>query len=1698
MRRAFGRLLVSILVVLASLLSPVQPNLTPASAAIITDRAMYFPATLGGGGAYITVPRTSSLNDLTQITLEAWVKRVDASRTETMICNQYAFSYCLGFIGGQIFFTTNGSSSQVTSTGTVAANQWTHIAATYANGVSSIYINGILDTSASNPSGIGQPTMAGSIGIGADLSSGLTPISYFEGWMDNVRVWSVARNGSDIRAGMFLEQAGSGQSAGLVSEWALNGNAADNTGYNDGTANYTVNVTDGAIPNELSIPQVGTSPTLDGLCGDTTEYNSAVQVVASSTYPPGTYVYLERTATDLWVCFNNLTAPAWSGDNWAAVYLDPQYTRDALAQPTQLSLEVHNNGTLQVRAGDSAGGYTATSAYNGEWDGKYMVYNDGLLNHYSAEFRISNALLNATAATKVIGLSVAQEQIGGPGDNRLWPALATDASPVTWGGVVLDGTGPTRTFSGHVQYVPQGSQVTSPIPGVGVQLIGIALNNTRSIVATTTSLADGSFSLTSNDDNAYHQLVVDPNTFPQGFMPYSAAGYSPAVPLSDTVLTFGTAGAGTYGSNLFTMTDNRPALVDQSNAPYFLIIAPQATIAQGALDDFVAYKQRLGFQVEVESVEFAIANTSGGNPTEHIRALEINRLNTYGGRFGYVMLVGSDQTIPFGRLDAGALTKYDCLSNIGWPSDWVYADLTSNWDTNGNHCMGDGIFGDPSVQAKNGYVPDNGNLFNLTVAVGRIPFDNPDTVRSVLQNSISFEMAPSDLKRQALLSMSMMDLHGQCYDTNQGKYGPCYSGTDGAYLGQALSTKVLAPNGMGVYPMYENQPTQVGGVATGASGFVTTVQDTYDNLSGQLAKAFYGLVGIMGHGWSEGVVRTYWGGDANGNGLIDQPTAPFPPGNQPVDEVQQTDMFDNNSAPSRAPGQAPVFLIGACDTGEFNDPNSLGASLLSSGQGTAWIGGTETVPYSGGWQAPGGGGFQDINFQVANAMLNGNQRLGDALWDTMGVYMAYARQHPAQGWWAQDYDLYGDPTLSYWGNGGGQATLSPWPMLRADSYGHGMTGLVGPTAPTTAWTYPALARVLDQLPPSPVVTNHGDAVIAQNNTIDVVENGNLVTRLTMTAPAYGTPAIAADGTIYALDRGGKLYAFWCGGGSACNYTLHWSIDLGSYPLTSPVIGPDGLVAVGHAGDTTASSLIALVRSDGFLFHDQPIQGQAVSDLVVGGNRVIYATTDAGALLAYDYTCPFMICVRTEAFNGPAFTTPPLLYSNNLYAGRADGSVLMMSPVSLLALHTFQANGAVISGPIVAPGGSIVFGTDAGTLFALSNGMTLRWQVNLGASLASEPAASSTDVYIASGSLLYAFNPVSGTLDWQGFLGAGANGGSAAVGYGRQVFVQTRNGPLVDVAQQWSPPSPWLAANPTLKVNLAGGPPSKMISLAWASPFPVGIVLSPAATPLGYRIQRRLNNGPWEDLAFVPYGSLSYDDLLIQPDALYDYRIQLLDSQGHDSDFTLLSAPAASLPDAPGAPVLSPVVPQSSTSLALAWSPGSGGAAASFQIQRAPSPSGPFSRVASVTGATLSFTDTGLSPGTGYAYQVVAVNPSGQSAPSNVESGATWQQTLPAPTHVVATLLDKYHVQVSWDAGPAGAQAVIEVNPLGLVGFQLAGTASNLGPFVDTITDPNSYTFRVKFVMGSDESPYSAVTLRVNAAGFSPVFPRYVYLPEVVR
>ncbi|MCC6188185.1 MAG: hypothetical protein IT318_04095, partial [Anaerolineales bacterium] len=1684
---------------------PRAPATAPAAPSLVGQYSFKLSGNTTGSGFlqdYIQVPYASNLNSFPYgITLEAWVRRDNAARYESIICNGWMQSYCLSFAGAKVRLQTNGGASFVDSASDVLAGAWTHIAATYDGQYQKIYINGRLDVSRYYPGSVGAASST-PLGIGADLVNDFNQ-NYFQGHIDEARVWNYARSASQIQNSFLVSYDGS--MLGLVGNWQLNGNGLDLSGGNNGTVVNGVWSLDGALPHDLTIPNVSVTPSLnDGLCNTSTEYANAAQV-AVSWNAPLTTAYLLHNGTDLWVCFDHATPAGHSGLNWLAVYLDRGWGRDKFAQPDDLSLEMFNDNTFHHREGDGQGGFVNSSTPDGQWNGRYTA-NSGLPTWYVTEFQISLNLIGPPGTT--FGLQLAQNWVNGPGDNRIWPALAAWNSPATWATATLAGQGSPYSFSGSVKYQPRNPKAApTAVAGLRVNLVADDGSGGWVIADTTLSKLDGSFSLSANHSYTRHRLEIDPLSLPRGYTPYSSYASQTGAGQDPRVIDYQYAGSGAYTGAEFRLQDALPLPVNRGMGPYFIIIAPSVVIDSGALNDFAIYKRHLGFDVEIKSLEDIAAGYGGLDLPEKIRNFEIDRRNTYGSRFRYLMLVGPDKIIPFARMSPEAITdptlRPDPASQCraekgGWITDWYYADLVSNWDSNNNGCLGDGTFGDPSEQQKTGYTPDRFLQFQPTVSVGRLPLRTPKEIRDALRQSMLFEQQTPDFKRQALLGMSMFSVKGNCWFPPDDAGGQYYSGgefkinnktytcsnispsgQDGSYVGQNLRTQLLGPTGLSADYFYENTPPVAGGSPYQSAQIVSeNVLTTYVQADD------YGLVFLEGHGNSNGVYRTNWAGDSNGDGMLNNPTRPFGNPAKSAWEMGGGNLFTNGGLAntSTPAGRGAIWMVIACSTGLWESEANFGTQLLRSNAGTAWVGGVGTVPTTA---------AEQVTQLIAHRLLGFEMRLGEAVWDGLGSYMqniytGSSRWHAP--WWVFVTDLFGDPTLSYWGNPGGDANQSPWPMLRQTAFGEGFSRLAGAQQPVPLWTYAALPNVLDSVQPAPVVLPDNTVVVAHGVYVDILTDGQLYQRLGGFQVLRGTPAISTDRTIYVASRNGLLYALVRHPVSGY-WGLRWQLDLGSNVLTSPIIGSDGYVAI--AVDDGGNTDVLLVRPDGRIAHRTSdliigyitpfvIPGHAVEALAVDANRIIYLTTSAGAmwrLNLYCHTSFAALCMTVDPSPGAAYTTAPLLAYGGVYAGRADGSLVRKDPNSLAQVGATSLGGVAVAGPIAGPGWQVLVGADDNNLYSLTSALAPRWQAAIPSGFRGQPAYTTDSLLVVNGSFLDVRDPHTGQLRSFAFLGASPNGGAVAVGYGRQAFVQTGAGPVVAVGEGWALPPEDLLAMP-VQFTAIGGLPSKGIRLNWKladTGAPPGV----AFNPTGLLLQRSLEDGDWEDVAVLPYGTLTYTDTTPLDGQWYGYRLQVLEGGGADSDIAVLGASVRSLPAEPVAPALTEVAAEGIDRLRVAWGAPAGGEVTHYRLERGPAAAGPFTAVADVPGPALDWVDGGLTADTDYFYRLVALNDAGESAPSNILDGHTRRQTLVAPQHVAARLLADGRIEVTWDGSPPSATAMVEGRPEAVAGYTMLGTTSSTGPFAFLPTQVIAIAFRVKFVQGDEESAYGESVLSIK-------------------
>lgn len=178
-----------------------------------------------GSNDYVATASSMSLSG-SAVTLEAWINvdvfQASSPYISSLLGIEGASDVCLfrlgdtGLASNKLQFGLRIGESNIKLDGNtaLATNTWYHVAATYDGATMKIYVNGILDVSASQT---GSFTASGNFYL-ADSEQWTG--RYLNGKMDEARVWSDARSQTEIRANMYQELSGS--ESNLVSYYKLN------------------------------------------------------------------------------------------------------------------------------------------------------------------------------------------------------------------------------------------------------------------------------------------------------------------------------------------------------------------------------------------------------------------------------------------------------------------------------------------------------------------------------------------------------------------------------------------------------------------------------------------------------------------------------------------------------------------------------------------------------------------------------------------------------------------------------------------------------------------------------------------------------------------------------------------------------------------------------------------------------------------------------------------------------------------------------------------------------------------------------------------------------------------------------------------------------------------------------------------------------------------------------------------------------------------------------------------------------------------------------------------------------------------------------------------------------------------------------------------------------------------------------------
>jgi len=322
----------------------------------------------------------------------------------------------------------------------------------------------------------------------------------------------------------------------------------------------------------------------------------------------------------------------------------------------------------------------------------------------------------------------------------------------------------------------------------------------------------------------------------------------------------------------------------------YVIITTNAIVANStALADFIAHKENLLHRVKVvtETDYGPLTGQAPNGTAEKIRQWLLGHYVADG--IEYVLLIGNpDPADPaVGGDPVGDVPMKMCWPRRGSgsdensPTDAFFADLTGNWDLDG-----DGYFGEWTGD----YSGVTGGVdFANEVEVGRIPVYNADyaTLDGILRKVIAHDNETDiSWRSAALLPMSYSQ-----------------AGYDGAELAEQMKDDYLAGAGFSVWRQYEK-----GNVVCGDNSAYACEEELRggDVVKNRWAANDYGLVLWWGHGSETGAYVGY-------------------------DGCWDGELFTSAKAPSLDNGHPAFVYQCSCTNGYPEHTNNLQYALLKNG-----------------------------------------------------------------------------------------------------------------------------------------------------------------------------------------------------------------------------------------------------------------------------------------------------------------------------------------------------------------------------------------------------------------------------------------------------------------------------------------------------------------------------------------------------------------------------------------------------------------------------------------------------------------------------------------------------------------------------------------------------------------------------------------------
>ncbi len=274
---------------------------------------------VGSSTQYLDVPaNTTAWQQTGNYTVEMWFKTTSDEQylaQEGGFIDKSAgwFIYMTGgkprFYAGRNTGTTPGTDFQyVDTTSSLNDGNWHHLAYTYDGSNLKSYVDGSLDKTVSWSNNTVYPTSSYGV-IGGRINSGTIDVSY-TGKIDDFRIWSVAKSGTQINDDKAVELTGT--ESGLAAYYPFES-------LLQGVTYYTIN--DGTNFSR------STSPVSSGVATQTNNSDGSVTVSINSTsgYADSGFVLYEGTLGDLPNFTVNGTGNQYSLNLWLDTSSDNDY-----------------------------------------------------------------------------------------------------------------------------------------------------------------------------------------------------------------------------------------------------------------------------------------------------------------------------------------------------------------------------------------------------------------------------------------------------------------------------------------------------------------------------------------------------------------------------------------------------------------------------------------------------------------------------------------------------------------------------------------------------------------------------------------------------------------------------------------------------------------------------------------------------------------------------------------------------------------------------------------------------------------------------------------------------------------------------------------------------------------------------------------------------------------------------------------------------------------------------------------------------------------------------------------------------------------------------------------------------------------------------------------------------------------------------